>query len=192
MKNKIKPMIFIGILLIMVGIALTIYFYPTTSTTPTPGQGPILNWICKGPVNDAVNATNKKWDAELKSATNIFSCPPSVDTSKLELTIKDDDVFVDNRDNVNMSFIWTSNLDICPAKIPSIKLKIYYQQYGLLYTFTLNQKGVTTDTLINIADKKRYYRTKINGSAISDGGSKTTIFDLYSGFDRGQLSLIID
>jgi hypothetical protein len=64
-KNKIKPMIFIGtILLIIVGITLAIYFYPAP-TAPTPGQGPILNWICSGPVNEAVNAVKTQCDNDV-------------------------------------------------------------------------------------------------------------------------------
>jgi hypothetical protein len=198
MKNKIKPIIFIGILLIMVGIALTIYFYPTTSTTPTPGQGPILNWICKGPVNDAVNATNKKWDAELKSATNIFSCPSSVDTSKLVLTIKDVmTVNVDDSYNFDILLIWESNFNICPEKIPGIKLKILddTQGQGFSYKIPFQQEAVTTETIINRGDKKRYYQTKMNSSAegyYSFNPNNKILLSQLSGIGNDALSLIID
>jgi hypothetical protein len=64
-KNKI---IFIGILLLIIsGLIIAIYFYPTT---PTPEKGPILNWVCKGPVNDAVNAANAQCISKVNNAVN--------------------------------------------------------------------------------------------------------------------------
>ena len=69
-KNKIniKLLIFIGlILVVIVGVALAINFYNPTPT-PTAGKGPILNWVCKGPVNDAVNAANSQCNAKVNDA----------------------------------------------------------------------------------------------------------------------------
>ena len=81
-KNKINYtiFIFIGLILLMVGIALIINFYPTP-TTPTAEKGAFLNWVCKKPVSDAVKAatdkavkdTNIRWlgsEACLKNINN--------------------------------------------------------------------------------------------------------------------------
>ena len=67
MVNKIKSAIFIGILLlIIVGVALIINFYPTSTT---PAQGPILNWACRGLVNNANKVCNKRVEQEIVNAT---------------------------------------------------------------------------------------------------------------------------
>ena len=60
-KKNSKTVILFGVLLfLIVGVATAIYFYPIT-TTPTADKGPILNWICSGPVNEAVKAANNEW-----------------------------------------------------------------------------------------------------------------------------------
>jgi len=93
-KNKInmKLFIFIGlILLIIVGLALAIYFYPTKST---PGEGPILNRICRGPVktandqcagkiNNAVGVANKKCTDGLEIYKDVLLTQAATEYSKI-------------------------------------------------------------------------------------------------------------